>query len=78
VTLLKEGDPLCYVFGMTPLSLTAAELAHVQAAAATLRASSRAAFERDVAALVGRGMSVIDAIRLCVGIVPAIDEQVNP
>lgn len=69
--------PLCYAFAMMALSLTAAELAHVQAPAATLRASSRAAFLRDVAALVGRGMSVIDAIRLCVGIVPATDEQVT-
>lgn len=58
-------------------ALTAAELAHVRAAAATLRASSRARFERDVAALVGRGMSVIDAIRMCIGVVPATYEQVN-
>ena len=77
VTLLKEGDPLCYASPMTTLALTAAELAHVQAASATLRASCRDRFERDVAALVGRGMSVVDAIRLCVGIVPATDEQVN-
>ena len=50
--------------------LTAEQSAALAASAATLRASGRAAFERDVAALLARGVALDDAIRLCVGIVP--------
>ena len=52
------------------VALTADQLAAIEAAAATLRVSGRAAFERDVMALMARGVSLADAIRLCVGIVP--------
>ena len=47
---------------MSIASLTPEESAALQAAIATVRASGRAAFERDVAALLAGGMSVADAI----------------
>jgi hypothetical protein len=56
---------------MSIASLTPEESAALQAAIATVRASGRAAFERDVAALLAGGMSVADAIKVCLGIVPA-------
>jgi hypothetical protein len=52
-------------------SITPEESAALAAAAATLRTSSRAAFERDVMVLMGRGLSLADAIEICSGIVPA-------
>ncbi len=51
--------------------LTVEESAALAAACATLRPRARAAFERDVAALLARGMSVAEAIRALTGIVPA-------
>jgi hypothetical protein len=58
---------------MTSRMLTDSEIAALDAASALLRAPhDRARSMRDVVALVERGVSVADAIAVCIGIVSAM------